>query len=400
MKRYAFITLLVTIICLIAEMSIAATLNVCPSGCAYSSIQAAIDVAVDGDTVSVAAGTYYLDEDLIIPEGVKLSGEHWEVCIIDLGGYFQIQPSNYTIIAGFKIIIPPNGRDMILAVNAISLSITNNVIQGNLDAGTGIAAIFLDNSSGRIENNVIDGEHTGIRTRAADDSIIINNIVVNTVYSLVDTDSSIFSMDYNDFWNNTNSPDITDTNNISADPRFVDADDGDYRLCPNLSPCIDVGHPDVAYNDVDDSRNDMGADGGPEGVSLDITASCTTENGDEEESETEVLTGSLFHTCFIATAAYGTPMTKQVRILCQFRDEYLLTNALGSRFVDFYYKYSPSIADYITQREWLRKLIRVSLWPLVAFSLFMLKLGLVEKLGILIVLLLASGYLRKLIVLT
>jgi len=35
-----------------------AELHVCPSGCAYSSIQAAVDAAVAGDTIKVAAGVY------------------------------------------------------------------------------------------------------------------------------------------------------------------------------------------------------------------------------------------------------------------------------------------------------------------------------------------------------
>ena len=36
----------------------AADLHVCPSGCAYSSIQAAVDAASDGDVIKVATGTY------------------------------------------------------------------------------------------------------------------------------------------------------------------------------------------------------------------------------------------------------------------------------------------------------------------------------------------------------
>ena len=50
--------------------------------------------------------------------------------------------------------------------------------------------------------------------------------------------------------------------------------------------------------------------------------------------------------------------------LRQFRDSYLLKNKLGTKFVETYYKYSPSMADYIAEHDSLRSVARVGLAPL------------------------------------
>lgn len=80
--------------------------------------------------------------------------------------------------------------------------------------------------------------------------------------------------------------------------------------------------------------------------------------------------------CFIATAAYGSPIDQHVKILRKFRDKHLLTNKLGQSFVHIYYSYSPELANFISQYEILKAFTRLCLLPIVGFSWVILKLGL------------------------
>jgi len=72
--------------------------------------------------------------------------------------------------------------------------------------------------------------------------------------------------------------------------------------------------------------------------------------------------------CFIATAAYGTPMAGEVQTLRDFRDEYLVTNPVGQALVDVYYRVSPPIAEFITEHPSLKPVVRAGLLPAVAMS--------------------------------
>lgn len=80
--------------------------------------------------------------------------------------------------------------------------------------------------------------------------------------------------------------------------------------------------------------------------------------------------------CFIATAAFGSPVEKNVALLKEFRDQILLPTELGQAFVKAYYHYSPPIAEVIADNHLLRALVRLLLYPLIGFSYLLLKLPL------------------------
>jgi len=89
----------------------------------------------------------------------------------------------------------------------------------------------------------------------------------------------------------------------------------------------------------------------------------TSSSSTSEEDE-----GKVEKKCFVATAAYGTPLAEEVEVLCQFRDEYLLTNGPGRILVKTYNYFSPPLARFISQRTLLQKAVRLQLRPWVWIS--------------------------------
>jgi PKD repeat protein/pimeloyl-ACP methyl ester carboxylesterase len=71
-------------------------------------------------------------------------------------------------------------------------------------------------------------------------------------------------------------------------------------------------------------------------------------------------------TCFIATAAFGSPVAGEVVALRGFRDQYLLKSEAGREFVNFYYRFSPPIAKFIENKPLIKTFLRYHIKLLVS----------------------------------
>ncbi|MBN1855732.1 MAG: hypothetical protein JW846_02110 [Dehalococcoidia bacterium] len=81
----------------------------------------------------------------------------------------------------------------------------------------------------------------------------------------------------------------------------------------------------------------------------------------QQEMGEDFLEAFISGECFIATAAYGTKSAEEIQILRDFRDDVLMLSPAGRDFVHAYYRFSPPVADFISQHEMLRTAVREGL---------------------------------------
>ncbi|MDZ7696108.1 MAG: hypothetical protein U5R49_03985 [Deltaproteobacteria bacterium] len=73
-ERSLFIAVMVLQVVFVCSVFGATNRDVCPSGCAYSTIEEALAAAEDGDTVRVAQGLYYENLSIRNPITVTIQG--------------------------------------------------------------------------------------------------------------------------------------------------------------------------------------------------------------------------------------------------------------------------------------------------------------------------------------
>jgi hypothetical protein len=145
------------------------------------------------------------------------------------------------------------------------------------------------------------------------------------------------------------------------------------NLCPS---CTEMLHADLGSRDstalalLDEARGDL------ERAARKFPRHPQIEAALRQVRKVEMLAGSektrtapgerkRGHVCFIATAAYGSPLAAEVQVLRRFRDEVLERSALGRALTRAYYLLSPPLAALIAQSSAARAVVRWLLRPVV-----------------------------------
>jgi nitrous oxidase accessory protein NosD len=142
----------------------AAPKTVCPKNCQFSSIQAAINAASPGDTITIAAGKYY--ENVVVSQSVTLQGSGDGTVI-----YPAVSGPACTSGGGS---LCPGGSNVIL-VQSNNVTITNLRVEGdnpNLTSGVVAGGDDIDARNGIITNHAL-----GVY-----DNLTVSNVKVADVY--------------------------------------------------------------------------------------------------------------------------------------------------------------------------------------------------------------------------
>ena len=120
-----------------------------------------------------------------------------------------------------------------------------------------------------------------------------------------------------------------------------------------ISDLLNLGSPERVLSPTESTAE----------LNADATAELTTESGEISDEVNQEGGG-----CLIATATFGSELAPQIQQLRELRDNSLLQTESGSAFMEsfnqFYYSFSPTIADYERQNPVFKEIVKLGITPL------------------------------------
>ncbi|NQE53019.1 Cell surface glycoprotein [ANME-1 cluster archaeon GoMg3.2] len=372
-------------------------------------IQAAIDTATAGETICVKDGTYTenvdVDRQLTI-RSENGAGSTTVNALYSNGNVFEVT-ADYVSISGFTVKGAIGGVEagISLSSNIDHCNIYDNNASGNY---YGICLRLFSYNNTISDNNVSNNDQNGIDLSHSSSNTITSNIALNNnddgielTYSSGNTVSDNTASDNGwcgiSLWSSSGNT-ISDNTASNNDWRGIYMSSSSSNMISgntvsNNDCGIELYHSsnnnhihNNYFNNTENNARDNGNNiwnitkisgtniigGSWLGGNYWSDYNGIDTNGDglgdtllPYNSNGGILVGGDMHPlvqepspCFIATAAYGTPLHEDINVLRKFRDEYLMPNPAGQAMVKIYYTTSPPIADRIRANEGLRTAVR------------------------------------------
>ena len=151
---------------------------------------------------------------------------------------------------------------------------------------------------------------------------------------------------------------VKDSTSLSILLRTVTTDsNGDYELEFRIPQTAGLGYWEVVVSTAVDGIPVIGA------ATFEVVEKGEKITQAEQAAEEKRKGG-----CLIATAAFGSEMAPQVQFLREIRDNTVLQTESGSAFMtgfnQFYYSFSPAVADYERENPAFKEAVKITLTPL------------------------------------
>jgi len=228
-----------------------------------------VNCAVSGNTTNIDGGGLWVGMlGQILLQDTDISDNHADG---NGGGIYSSREEAVTTIINCLITGNESGSDGggICCSSNGDISAVYTLITANHAEGAG-GAVYFTGTQASFTNVTFANNSSSNRSEiyiANDVTLDLRNCIIWNVDDWailgVGTPQEV-TVNYCDLHNGENGIDVEDDavvnwgdGNIDDDPRFFNADSGDYHLSPD-SPCIDTGDPDSPL-DPDSTRADMGA---------------------------------------------------------------------------------------------------------------------------------------------
>ncbi len=266
---------------LLAGGASAATLTVCPSGCVYSSIQAAINAASAEDTILVQSGTYYENVNInkrLILRGSDTGAGKPAVDSSGSGSVITIS-SNGSVVDGFYV----TGSGAKWGQAGIRITSENNEIVNNIVSNNSNGIFFEEPYGGHSSNNntvtgniVNYNNEKGIYVYRSHYNIILNN----TASSNTNDGINLGHSSHNRLFNNVA--------NSNKDDGIGLSEDSDYNILINNTANFNYDSGINLYNSYNNifdnntlsvNENGIGMTGSNNNTFINNTINANTDCG-------------------------------------------------------------------------------------------------------------------------